>query len=198
MNKNTLNQQVGFDMAKKHKKAIIIFVAIVIVAVFCVTSFFVARAKIYPTKYVEEIKTYSSQFNLPAPLVASVINTESSFNKNAQSNKGAIGLMQIKISTAQYMINYYNLNINLSQQNLFEVEQNLYFGCMYLNYLLNKFKDTNTALASYNAGETVVRSWLKNEQYSTDGKTLISIPYPETKNYVEKVNKNLKHYSKIF
>lgn len=179
------------------KKTAAVIVAILFAIVLFMTSFFVVCAKMYPTKYLEQIKTYSAKFNLPAPLVASVINTESSFDKNAESNKGAIGLMQIKISTAQYMIDYYNLNINLTQQNLFDVEQNLYFGCMYLKYLINKFDDTNTALASYNAGETIVRSWLKNDQYSTDGKTLKKIPYSETETYIKKVNKNLKHYSKF-
>lgn len=179
------------------KKTAAIVVSILFVIILFMSGFFVVCAKIYPTKYLDEIKIYSTKFNLPAPLVASVVNTESSFNKNAKSNKGAIGLMQIKLSTAQYMIDYYKLDINLTQQNLFDVQQNLYFGCMYLKYLINKFDDTNTALASYNAGETIVRSWLKNNQYSTDGKTLKKIPYSETTNYIKKVNKNLKHYSKF-
>ena len=49
----------------------------------------------YPINYKNYILKYSEKYNLQPELVASVINTESSFNKNAKSNKGAIGLMQI-------------------------------------------------------------------------------------------------------
>ena len=69
---------------------------------------------------------------------------------------------------------------------------------MYLNYLFKKFKDTNTVLASYNAGETVVRSWLHNTNYSTDKITLQNIPFLETKNYIKKINNNLKFYKLYF
>lgn len=168
----------------------------VVIACFCLTGFFVVRAKMYPLKYVDEICTFSTQNNLPPALVASVINAESSFNKNAKSNKGAIGLMQIKLSTAKYMCEYYKLKENLTENDLFEVDTNLKFGCLYLKYLINKFGNVDTALASYNAGETVVRFWLKNQAYSLDGETLNFVPYQETENYVKKVNKNLKFYSK--
>lgn len=180
------------------KKTTIIITAFVVFACFCLTGFLIVRAKRYPLKYETEINFYARQNNLPPALVASVINTESSFNKNAKSNKGAIGLMQIKLSTANYMCDYYKLDENLTEENLFEVETNLNFGCLYLKYLINKFGDTNTALASYNAGETVVRSWLKNQAYSANGKTLDFVPYQETENYIKKVNKNLKFYSKKF
>lgn len=169
---------------------------LVLFACFCLTSFFVVRAKRYPLKYVDEICNFSSQNNLPPALVASVINAESSFDKNAKSSKGAIGLMQIKLSTANYLCDYYKLKENLTENDLFEVNTNLKYGCLYLKYLINKFGDINTALASYNAGETVVRFWLKNQAYSLDGKTLDFAPYQETENYVKKVNKNLKFYSK--
>lgn len=180
------------------KKNAIIAISVLLTMTLLLASFFVVRAKIYPIKYVEEINLYSAQFNLSPTLVASVINTESSFNKNAYSTKGAIGLMQIKLSTAQYMIDYYNLDIELAKNDLFEIDNNLYFGCMYLSYLNKKFNNIDTSLASYNAGETIVRAWLKNEQYSCDGKTLDIIPYTETKNYINRVNKNIKFYKNIF
>ena len=180
------------------KKSLTIVLILTFVVAILSTCFFVVQSKIYPIKYTDEIKQYSTRFQLSPSLVASVVNTESSFNKNAESNKGAIGLMQIKLSTAKFMIQYYKLNIEISKEQLFDVSKNLYFGCMYLKYLTLKFKNIDTALASYNAGETVVRNWLKNENYSNDNQTLKLIPYNETNNYVLKVNKNLKFYKKIF
>lgn len=168
----------------------------------------------HPLKYKEEIVNYSNMYNLPYELVASVINVESSFDENAKSSKGAIGLMQIKYSTAKYIVEYYSSNddlttnnfenanennLNLTSENdLFNPKINIKIGCMYLRYLLDKFSVLDTALASYNAGETRVRVWLSDSNYSLDNKTLYNIPYSETKNYVRKVNNNINYYKKLF
>lgn len=152
----------------------------------------------HPIMYKEEIIEQAKSFDLPAKLIASMINVESSFNQNAKSNKNAIGLMQVKLSTAKYLIDYYNLNEAISETDLFTPNINIKFGCMYLRYLLNKFQNLNTALASYNAGETRVRVWLNDKNYSLDNKTLYNIPYKETKNYVAEINKNVRFYQKIY
>ena len=152
----------------------------------------------HPIKYRNEIVNYSNEFSLDPAIVASLINVESSYKEQAISSKSAIGLMQIKLSTAEYLIDYYKLNEKVSLDVLMNAKQNLYFGCMYLRYLMNKFDDKFTALASYNAGETRVRVWLSDKQYSLDGKTLKSIPYKETREYIIKIKKNLKFYQKIY
>jgi len=41
-----------------------------------------------------------------------------------------------------------------------------------------------------------VRSWLNSGIYSTDKITLSYIPYEETRNYIKKINKNIKFYNK--
>ncbi len=70
---------------------------------------------------------------------------------------------------------------------LFEPNINIQIGCWYLNKLTNQFGTTQTALAAYNAGSGNVSKWLQDSHYSDDGKTLIDIPYGETKRYVKKV-----------
>ena len=152
----------------------------------------------HPIKYKNEIIKYSNEYNLSPDLVASVINTESHFKKNAQSNKNALGLMQIKLSTVEFLIKYYNLNETIEKTNLFNPDTNIKFGCMYLNYLNKKFKNISTSLCAYNAGETVVRSWLNDSKYSEDKLTLKDIPFKETKNYILKIESNLKFYKKVF
>lgn len=151
----------------------------------------------HPLKFDNEIVFYANEFDLSPALVASVINTESSFKENSKSIKNAIGLMQVKLSTANYL-NEMNNSKAITEEELFIPSTNIKYGCEYLNYLMNKFENLNTALASYNAGETRVRGWINSGICSTDGKTLSYIPYEETRNYVEKVNKNLKYYNKIF
>ncbi|MBQ8430848.1 MAG: transglycosylase SLT domain-containing protein, partial [Clostridia bacterium] len=64
-------------------------------------------------------------------------------------------------------------------------------GTIYLKYLIAKFDNFYTAIASFNAGETIVRNWLKNKEYSNDGKTLFYIPYTETRNYLKKIKNNI-------
>ena len=189
-----------------------------LILIFSAFAFILSGYKLFlvythPLKYKEEIEEYSDMYNLPYELVASVINVESSFDENAKSSKGAIGLMQLKYSTAKYIVEYYSSNENLttnnlekanennlnltSENDLFNPKINIEIGCMYLRYLINKFSSVDTALASYNAGETRVRVWLSDSNYSQDSKTLYNIPYKETKNYVKKVNNNINYYKKL-
>lgn len=175
------------------KWAVVLLVAYC--ATICLAGYFCLVAIAHPIKYVDEINVAAKKYTLPPYLIASVINVESGYDKNAESNKDALGLMQIKLSTANYLIDYFKLDETLEEKSLFNAKTNIRYGGMYLKYLLDKFGDVNTALAAYNAGETRVRVWLNSEQYS-NGKTLKNIPYKETKDYVEKVNKNIKFYKK--
>ena len=150
----------------------------------------------YPLKYKEYIIKYSEEYNIDKVLVASVIYAESKFDANAQSNKGAVGLMQIMPTTAQEIAS--NLKEDYNKDKLFEPETNIKYGCYYLSKLINRFKNTDTALCSYNAGMGVVNKWLQDERYSTDGKSLQIIPYEETKNYVDKIKKSYKYYKNKF
>lgn len=151
----------------------------------------------HPIRFKSDIISCAEEFQLTPQLVASVINVESSFNENAKSSKNAIGLMQLKLATANYM-NELNNKEQIEEIDLFNPKTNILLGCQYLRYLIDKFRIIETALAAYNAGETRVRSWLKSGIYSTDGKTLSYIPYEETRNYVDKINNNIKFYEKVF
>lgn len=174
----------------------------VLILIFSALTFVLAGYKTYlvftnPIKYENEIKTYANIYELDASIIASLINVESSYNAQAKSNKNAIGLMQIKLETANYLDEKNNRNL-VTENELFKVDINIKYGCEYLKYLVDKFKDIYTSLAAYNAGETRVRSWLKNAEYSYDGMTLKNIPFEETKNYVKKIKNNLKFYKKIY
>ena len=167
------------------------------VVTFCFAGYKTFLSLTHPVKYKDEIIEICDKLNLSPTIVASVINVESSYDENAVSNKEAIGLMQIKLSTAEYVSNIYKLE-KVNKQKLFEAKTNIKFGCYYLKYLSEKFEDTYTILASYNAGETRVRTWLNNEKYSKDKKTLIKIPYKETENYIKKLKNNINFYEKAY
>ena len=145
----------------------------------------------YPFKYTNSVEKYSNIYNLDKSLVYAVIKTESGFDSNSISKSGAYGLMQILPSTMQYMVG------ENDKEKLFESDFNIYVGTKYLRYLKNKFDDIILVLCAYNAGEGNVFLWLKNKQYSADGKTLNNIPFKETRDYVKKVLNSQKIYEKL-
>ena len=149
---------------------------------------------VYPIRYTKFIAYYAQKYNLEPSFVASVINAESKFKPNAKSSAGAVGLMQLLPTTADYISSY----IIHEDANLFEPDGNIKLGCAYLNYLQNKFSDKFTLLCAYNAGEGNVKTWLNNKKYSIDGLTLRTTPFAETNFYANKVIKNEKIYKKIF
>ena len=178
----------------KTKVLIIVFLlTFAFLCVFFVEAYYGYK---YPLKYKDVILQEASTNNLDPALVASIINAESRFETMAVSSKGAIGLMQIMPKTADFVAQ--KIGIKLEQEMLFDPSINIKIGCYYLNYLSLKFKEKNTLISAYNAGEGVVKSWLKNNEYSTNGVTLIKIPYEQTNIYVRKINHNYNVYKNMF
>ena len=182
----------------KHKT---VYNVLKIVIIACLIGFFaifsvriIQKKFIYPLSYCDQIIEFSDKYNLDYAFVFAVVKCESSFNKHAVSNKGAIGLMQITASTGEYMAKL----INKQNYNLLNYKDNLEIGCAYLRYLYDKFKVLDTVIASYNAGEGNVNNWLKNKEYSKDGITLDKIPYKETEEYLIKIKKTLLKYQNLY
>lgn len=143
-------------------------------------------------KYSDEIYTYSKEYNVNPALVASIINVESGYNEKAVSSKGAEGLMQVLPSTGEWLAG--KIKEEYYDGILLEGEFNIKIGTYYLGYLLEQFGDEKLAVCAYNAGQTNVKKWLANSDYSSDGKSLEKIPFLETENYLKKVNKNYHYY----
>ncbi len=151
----------------------------------------IARARFPAPDFVE-----AERCDLPISLVCSVVKAESDFRADAVSRAGAVGLMQLRPSTAEFICGLEGVPFEPTR--LMEREYNLRVGCLYLRYLLGRFPDLRTALAAYNAGEGTVRAWLSDERYSSDGRTLDEIPFPETGSYVKKVEKFRKIYEILY
>ncbi len=163
----------------------IIFIILLTFFIGCFEGFF------YPIKYAEIIKKNSEENNISAPLIASIINVESGYRTSCVSGKGAIGLMQIMPETAEWICG--KISVEYDKEKLFDVDYNIQLGSYYLGYLYRYFGDENLAICAYNAGMGNVSKWLKDEALSKDGR-LIKIPFAETKAYLKKVAKNLRHY----
>lgn len=152
----------------------------------------------YPISYQNSISKYSKEFNVDPYLVASIINVESRYDKNAISSKEARGLMQISPITGQWAGETLCIK-DFKLEMLFEPDINIMIGTWYLNVLSEEF-DNNIPiiLAAYNGGSGNVSKWLTNKEYSEDGLNLKKIPFKETEEYVEKVLNNYKIYRIIY
>ena len=147
------------------------------------------------SKYREEILKYSIKYNLEPAFVYAIIETESNFNENAESAVGAKGLMQIMPATFEEMkkqlIADGEDDDGYTFDDILNPDINIKYGVRYLKYIADMFPESSvkTWAAAYNAGPFAVQGWLKNSFYSTDGINLRyeSIPYSETRNYVNKV-----------
>lgn len=176
---------------------------LVTILLFVVVSLFICRyilipKFLFPQKYIEYVEKYSEKYDLEPSLVYAVINTESKFDPNAISYKGACGLMQVSVITGEWGATEVGMK-NYSSELLFDPEINIELGCWYLETLLLQFGgNMNTALAAYNAGSGNVSKWLKNDLYSDDGYNLADIPFKETVHYVKKVIFSKKMYEKLY
>ena len=112
---------------KKYFKCLIILLTIC-----CITFMFIFFNLIYPLKYKREIIKYSNIYEVNPEIIAGIINTESSFNKNAKSSKGAIGLMQLLPSTAIWLCE--KLNIEYKYEYLNEPNFNIKLVTYYFIY----------------------------------------------------------------
>lgn len=144
-----------------------------------------------PYVYKSYIMKYSKIYALDSGLVGAIIFVESKFDKNAKSNKNAIGLMQLMSSTAESFYNGDSEEFN--EKFLYDAEMNIEIGCRYLRYLFNKYYDEVTVLACYNAGEKNVLEWMGDSMYLE--KT--QIRFKETRKYIEKVQNMKKIYEKL-
>ncbi len=158
------------------------------------TAYYGTLKYAYPIKYEEMVNIYSTTFGVDKTLIYATIKVESNFNENAKSSKGATGLMQITDQTAEYISSM----LGEKDYNLLDYKTNIRYGTFYLKYLLLKFENENTAICAYNAGEGNVSAWLKDKRYSTNQRTLIAVPFEETKAYLEKINKAIKKYNKLY
>ena len=182
------------------KKTVVLLVIVALVA--CLGFFgyqYAERELIYPLKYQDLIVKYADEYDLDPNFVAAVICTESRFDSEAVSNKGAMGLMQIMPSTGEWIAGKLQEDENFTEQDLFDPEISVRYGCWYLDFLNKRYAgDQTLILAGYNAGIGNVAKWLDNTQYSNDGKTLSAIPADETENYVKKVSSAYEKYKNLY
>ena len=119
-----------------------------------------------PEEWKRIIRRAASTYDLPESLIAAVIRTESAFQANAVSPRGARGAMQIMPDTQK----------ELGLTDPYDPEANIMAGSAYLRRQLDRFGTLELALAAYNAGPGNV------EKYGGVP------PFPETIEYLRQVS----------
>lgn len=179
------------------KKIFKIFVGVILLAALVILTMR-CMCFLYPVKYQQTVKKYATMYDVSEDLVFAVIKAESNFDKNAVSKSGAIGLMQVMDATGVWSAEKIGIQ-NFKKEMLYDTDVNIEIGCFYLSYLLDLYSgNEEVALAAYNAGHNKVDEWLADRRYSTDGKNLSKIPFPETEKYVKKVVWNVKIYDFLY
>ena len=153
---------------------------------------------LFPRPYWTDLKRFSVANDLDPYLVASLIRQESEFNPAAVSRANAVGLMQLlprtgKLVAGQERLRHYNAS------ELFTPGVNLELGTHYFRGMVDKFGGSfEEALAAYNAGSDRVEEWMGDGKYRDQQEFVESIPFTETREYVQAILRNAAVYRQLY
>jgi len=152
----------------------------------------------FPLPYRHSLEEYSRQQSLDPFLVAALIRQESEFNTKAVSPANARGLTQVLPSTARQLSRQLKIP-RYSTKMLFTPDMNLKIGTYYLKALSDQLQGKwEETLASYNAGKSRVNSWTSSANYHEPAEFVESIPFSETRVYVQSVLRNAEVYRRLY
>jgi soluble lytic murein transglycosylase len=130
-------------------------------------------------------------------LVYSIMREESGYRPDVISPVGARGLLQIMRETGAQLASRRGMP-SFDPDELFDPRTNIELGSFYLGELSRQFPDRLSAsIASYNAGPHVVSDWVARDQ-RPDDEWVESIPYSQTRSYVQRVMRSLQAYRLLY
>ncbi|HTS35177.1 MAG TPA: transglycosylase SLT domain-containing protein, partial [Candidatus Solibacter sp.] len=145
---------------------------------------------LFPRPYWDALRRYSDENGLDPYLVASLIRQESEFNPGAVSRANAYGLMQLLPSTGRTTAKQVGLH-NYKTDSLLDPTTNIQLGTKYFREMVDHFGgQVEYALAAYNAGDSRVESWRSQGTYRDIEEFVESIPFTETREYVQAIVRN--------
>jgi soluble lytic murein transglycosylase len=152
---------------------------------------------LFPKPWWETIKAESAKNNLDPYMVASLIRQESEFDPSVVSYANAYGLMQLLPSVGKQMAHEEGIS-HFETFQLLDPAMNIRLGTRYLRQMLEKFGGVQEyALAAYNAGDSRVADWQSAGPYHGMDEFVESIPFTQTRDYVEAIRRNEETYRAI-
>ncbi len=153
---------------------------------------------LFPKPFWGDLTADSERNGLDPYLVASLIRQESEFNPAAVSKANAYGLMQMIPAVGKAQAKREGLK-GFQTGMLLNPSTNLLLGTANLKQVLDRFNgQPEYALAAYNAGDTPVRRWMAENNYKDIPEFVESIPYSETRDYVQSILRNREMYRQLY
>jgi soluble lytic murein transglycosylase len=151
---------------------------------------------LYPLPYEAVIRREASKNNFDPMLAAGLMRQESTFQADALSPQNAIGLMQVIPKTGKLLAK--QLRVRFSPDKLFQPEYNIQLGMLYISGLVRLTGAPEYALAAFDAGEDRIAAWKAERNYDEIPELVESIPFSETRDYVQIVLRNSEVYRMIY
>ena len=153
----------------------------------------------YPLAYTALIDSACDQKGLDPALVYAVVRTESGFDPDAQSPVGARGLMQLMPDAYDWVrMRRGEPAEGADYEDLYDPAVCVDYGTDMLRLLLAEFGSVRNTLCAYHAGWGSVKSWLADPQYAPDGRQVEQIPFADTRDYVQKVERAMEIYRRLY
>ena len=182
---------------QKSKKPIALLLAAAIIAGCAFLGIDTLKRRIYPRRYSEYVEKYCEKYGVDLNLAYAVIHTESGFDSDAVSPLGACGLMQIMPETFEWLRSK-DCEKSDRFDDVFDPETNIRYGVFFLSLIKERFGNERLMIAAYHAGMGRVSSWLSDVAFSSDGKSLHTIPFSDTEYYVKKVERTKRIYDALY
>lgn len=151
----------------------------------------------FPSPYRNVLRPYARERDLDEAWVYGLIRQESRFIQVARSHVGASGLMQIMPATARWIAGRMGVR-DFRPAQINDIDTNVQFGTYYLRYVFDKAGgDPVIATAAYNAGPGRAQRW-RGDSAMEGAIYTETIPFNETRDYVQKVMSNAMYYAARF
>jgi soluble lytic murein transglycosylase len=151
-----------------------------------------------PRPYWSTLESDAKANGLDPYLVAALIRQESEFNPGAVSRANAYGLMQLLPSVGKELSKK-NGQRHFKTNDLLDPTINLQLGTQDLRKSIDHYGgQVDYALAAYNAGDTPVHQWMSTNNYKDIAEWVESIPYTETREYVQAIARNRELYRAVY
>src|ERR1700722_8087689 len=151
---------------------------------------------LYPLPYEAALRREAAKNSFDPMLAAGLIRQESTFQADAVSHANAIGLMQVLPKTGKILAR--QLKVKYAKTKLFDPDYNLQLGMVYIAQLLRATGAPEYAAAAYNAGEDRIALWKAERNYDEIPELVESIPFTETREYVQVVLRNAEVYRAVY
>ncbi len=153
---------------------------------------------LFPLPYREELMADARAHNLDPYLVAGLIRQESEFNPAAISPANANGLMQVRLGTGREKARAAGVP-RVTTEILLQPAPNLKIGTVVFRSMLDQYGgNLEQTLAAYNAGPRHATEWASWNTYREPAEFVESIPFTETRDYVQAVIRNGEMYRRLY